>query len=87
MAQKPGVGAASFSWVVRPECDMFAGGIFLDGSALDGPNLELMRCGWAFVVICFEIGQVIASAMGVPPHGSPTLVELRRGLCCKRLSE
>ena len=26
-----------------------------------------MRCGWAFVVICFETGEVIASAMGVPP--------------------
>ena len=26
-----------------------------------------MRCGWAFVVICPETGEVIASAMGVPP--------------------
>ena len=26
-----------------------------------------MRCGWAFVVICFDTGNVVASAMGVPP--------------------
>ena len=46
---------------------MFAGETYPDGSALDGPNPELMRCGWAFVVICFETGEVIASAMGAPP--------------------
>ena len=46
---------------------MFAGEIYLDGSALDGPNPELMRCGWAFVVICFETGEVTASALGAPP--------------------
>ena len=57
----------SFRWIVRPEGSMLAGEIYPDGSALDGPNPELMRCGWAFVVICFETGEVIASAMGVPP--------------------
>ena len=57
----------SSRWFVIPEGDMLAREIDLDGSALDSPNPELMRCGWAFVVICFEIGQVIASAMGVPP--------------------
>ena len=57
----------SFRWVVRPEGDMFSGEIYPDGSAVDRPNLELMRCGWAFVVTCFATGKVIASAMGVPP--------------------
>ena len=44
---------------------MFAGEIYPDGSALYGPNLELMRCGWVFVVTCFETGEAIASAMGL----------------------
>ena len=57
----------SFRWVIRPEGDMFDGEIYPDGSALDGPNPELMRCGWAFVVISFETVEVVASAMGVPP--------------------
>ena len=62
----------SFKWVVRPEGDMFDGEIYPDGSALDGPSLELLRCGWAFVVISFDTGEVVAAAMGVPPpwiHG------------------
>ena len=46
---------------------MFDGEIYPDGSALDGPNPELMRCGWAFVVISSETGEVAASAMGAPP--------------------
>ena len=57
----------SFRWVIRPEGDMFDGEIYPYGSALDGPNPELMRCGWAFVVLCPETGEVIASAMGTPP--------------------
>ena len=57
----------SFRWVVRPAGDMFAGEIYPDGLALDGPNAELMRFGWAFVVPCFETGEVRASAMGAPP--------------------
>ena len=57
----------SFRWVVRPEGDMFAGEIYPDGSALDGPNPELMRCGWSFVVLCPSSGKAVASAMGVPP--------------------
>ena len=31
-------GTDSFRWVVRPEGEMFAGEIYPDGSALDGPN-------------------------------------------------
>jgi len=75
---------ASFRWIVRPEGDMFHGEIYPDGSALDGPNPELMRCGWAFVVISFETGEVVASACGVPPHGSPTLEGPKPGRCCKQ---
>lgn len=57
----------SFRWIVRPQGDMFEGEIHIDGSALDGPTPELMRCGWAFVVISLETGEVVASAMGAPP--------------------
>lgn len=57
----------SFRWVIRPEGDMSAGEIYPDGSALDGPNPELLRCGWSFVVTCLATGKVIASAMGVSP--------------------
>ena len=46
---------------------MLNGEIYPDGSALDGPSLELMRCGGAFVVISFDTGEVIAAAMGAPP--------------------
>lgn len=56
----------SFKWVARPEGDMFAGEIYPDGSGFDGPNPELMRCGWSFAVKCFATGEAIASAMGVP---------------------
>lgn len=61
------VASDSFRWIIRPEGDMFHNKIYPDGSALDGPNPELMRCGWAFVFICPETGELIASAMGVPP--------------------
>ena len=57
----------SFRWIVRPEGDMPAGEIYPDGLALDGPNPKLMRCGWSFVVTCFETWTVVASAMGAPP--------------------
>ena len=46
---------------------MFEGDIYPDGSALDGPTAELIRCGWPFVVLCQKTGKVIASAFGVPP--------------------
>ena len=57
----------SFRWVVRPEGDMFVGEIYPGGSALDGPNPELMRCGWSFVVTCLTTGKAIAFALGVRP--------------------
>ena len=44
--------AESFHWTVRPEGEMFEGDIYPDGSAFDGPTVELMRCGWSFVVLC-----------------------------------
>lgn len=46
---------------------MFEGDIYLDGSALDGPTVELMRCGRSFVVLRQQTGKTIASAFGVPP--------------------
>ena len=57
----------SFKWKVPPEGEMFRGNIYPDGSALDGPATELMRCGRSFVVLCLETGKVIAAAFGVPP--------------------
>lgn len=57
----------SFKWKARPEGDMFEGGINPDGSALDGPAAELIRCGWSFVVLCQNTGTVIASAFALPP--------------------
>ena len=41
----------SFKWKIRPDGDMFEGDIYPDGSVLDGPTVELMRCGWSFVVL------------------------------------
>lgn len=46
---------------------MFSGEIYPDGSALDGPSPELMRCGSAFVVRWSATGKIIASAMRAPP--------------------
>ena len=57
----------SFKWKIRPEGEMFEGDIYPDGSALDGPTVELMWCGWSFVVLCQQTGEIIASAFGVPP--------------------
>ena len=56
----------TFKLVVRLGGDMFAGEIYPDGSALDGPAPDLMRCGRAFVVTNRE-GVVIAAAAGVLP--------------------
>ena len=51
----------SCKWKVRLEGGMFEGDIYLDGSALDGPAVELTRCGWwSFVVLCQKIGKAIA---------------------------
>ena len=57
----------SFRWQVRPEGEMFEGDIYPDESALDGPVVELIRCGWSFVVLCQKTGKVIVSVFGVPP--------------------
>ena len=57
---------ASFRWIVKPSGEMFAGEIYPDGPALDGPTPEVMRCGWACVVTNRE-GVVLAAAAGVPP--------------------
>ena len=59
--------AESFKWKVQPGGEMFEGDIYPDGSALDGPTVELMRCGWSFVVLCQRARKIIASAYGVPP--------------------
>ena len=56
----------SFKWTVKPEGGVIEGTVYTDGSALDGPNPNLVRCGWAFVVLDDE-GNVTASASGVPP--------------------
>jgi hypothetical protein len=56
----------SFKWTVKPAGGVIEGTVYTDGSALDGPNPNLVRCGWAFVVLDNE-GNVTASASGVPP--------------------
>ena len=53
-------------WHVKPKSMPIKGIIYSDGSARDGPIKELVRCGWAFVVVDEE-GQVIAAAYGLPP--------------------
>ena len=60
--------AASFRWILEPAGGIIEGTVYPDGSALDGPVPELMRCGWSFVVL--TAGVITAIARGVPPHGS-----------------
>ena len=55
----------SFRWITEPEGGIISGTVYPDGSALDGPAVELMRCGWSFVVR--TAGVVTAAACGVPP--------------------
>ena len=57
---------ATFHWEVEPTEAMFGGRFYLDGSALDGPSMELMRCGWSFVAVNAR-GQTIAAAYGATP--------------------
>ena len=45
---------------------MLEGTAYTDGSFLDGPVVELGRCGWSFVVLNDQ-GQATAAAYGVPP--------------------
>ena len=56
---------ASFRWILEPEGGIITGDVYPDGSALDGPVKELMRCGWSFVVV--TAGVITAVARGVPP--------------------
>ena len=56
----------TFVWHVKPKSMPIKGIIYSDGSARDDPIKELVRCGWAFVVVDEE-GQVIAAAYGLPP--------------------
>ena len=41
----------SFRWTVKPKSGVIEGTIYTDGSALDGPNPSLVRCGWVFVAV------------------------------------
>ena len=63
---RPPAKAASFHWKVKPLDGIIAGRIYTDGSALDGPTYEMMRCGWSFVVLDDD-DAIIASAYGVTP--------------------
>ena len=56
----------SFRWVVEPEGGFIEGTAYSDGSLLDGPIAELVRCGWAFAVLDDD-GRIVASTYGVPP--------------------
>ena len=57
----------TFHWVVRPPDGILPpGDVYVDGSALDGPYRQLIRCGWAFVMTDRN-GRLIAAARGVPP--------------------
>ena len=61
----------SFRWIVEPDNGIIEGDVYPDGSALDGPAIELMRCGWPFVVLTGGI--VTAAACGGPP---PWIVDI-----------
>lgn len=42
----------TFHWIVKLEDGLLPpGDVYMDGSALDGPYRQLIRCGWAFVMI------------------------------------
>ena len=56
----------SFTWEVKPKAFPVCGAVYTDGSARDGPTVELVRCGWAFTIIDGE-GEVLAAAYGVTP--------------------
>ena len=58
---------AIFHWIIEPlEGILPPGDVYVDGSALDGPYRQLIRCGWAFVMID-DLGNITAAARGVPP--------------------
>ena len=57
----------TFHWIVKPQDGILPpGDIYVDGSALDGPYRQLIRCGWSFVMIDV-LGYITAAARGVPP--------------------
>ena len=62
----PPVAEATFHWYLKPDEDFISGDFYLDGSALDGPCEELLRCGWSFVAVNAE-GTIIAVAYGATP--------------------
>ena len=51
---------------MKPPDVWVRGDIYTDGSALDGPTGEPMRCGWAFVAVDEQL-RVVAAVRGVPP--------------------
>ena len=57
---------ATFHWHVEPSESLVSGRFYLDGSALDAPSAELMRCGWSFVAVD-DNGLVLAAAYGATP--------------------
>ena len=63
---RPPAQQASFHWKVEPSDQYVSGRIYTDGSALDGPSYEMMRCGWSFVVLD-DNDAIVASAYGVTP--------------------
>lgn len=80
-----------FHWVVKPADGLLPpGDVCVDGSALDGPYRQLIRCGWAFVIIDDD-GNITVAARGVPPRGSMTSEGLKgrpssRQLCVPSLA-
>ena len=62
----------SFRWIVAPRSFPIVGAVYSDGSARDGPTPELLRCGWAFVIMDSN-GEVVAAANGVTP---PWIVDI-----------
>ena len=83
-APRPRAAEATFLWKVKPSEDFVSGTFYLDGSALDGPSVELMRCEWSFVAVDAD-GTVLASAYGAPPRGWTTSEAPKRGRYCRRL--
>ena len=69
---RPRAAEATFHWKVKPGEDYVSGSFYLDGSALDGPSAELIRCGWSFVAVDGD-GNVLASAYGATP---PWIVDI-----------
>ena len=64
--ERPPAAEATFHWHVKPGDAFVAGRFYTDGSALDGPNYELMRCGWSFVALD-DTDAIVAAAYGVTP--------------------